>query len=236
MSTPSKSPVPKMPGGAISARPARFFWLVDCSGSMSGAKIGQLNHSIAEAIPGIRALARSNPRALVEMQVLSFSTGARWVNPDPVNIDDFVWETQVAGGTTHLGRALHLLAEGLSPARMPGRGLTPIIVLLSDGLPTDAEEFETGLEAVLGQQWGQRAIRLAIAIGKDADAEVLARFVSDPEIGVLQADNTLELAEYIRWASIDVLSQSVGSSSTSDGRMPFINSPRPVQSVDVLEF
>lgn len=228
--------VPKMPGGAISARPARFFWLVDCSGSMSGSKIGQLNHSISEAIPSIRALARSNSRASVEMQVISFSTGARWVTPEPVGIDEFVWEAQEAKGTTDMGQAFLLLGEALSAERMPARGLTPIIVLISDGLPTNPVEFELGLSAVLAQPWGQRAIRLAIAIGRDADPELLLRFVSDPEIGVLQADNVVQLAEYIRWVSVDVLSQSVGATSTADGRIPSVRAPRPIQSVDVLDF
>jgi uncharacterized protein YegL len=237
MSNAPSGAVPKMPGGAISARPARFFWLVDCSGSMDGAKIGQLNFSINEAIPGIRSLARSNPRVLVEMQVLSFSKGARWMTPEPVRIEDFVWQTQVADGHTDMGRALHMLAEALSSSKMPARGYTPVVVLLSDGMPTDPEEFDSGLEAVLAQPWGRAAIRLSIAIGRDADVEVLERFVSDPAIGVLQADNTLELAEYIRWASIDVLNHSVASHSTSDGRIPTIVTPRiPRQSVDVLEF
>jgi uncharacterized protein YegL len=40
-----------LPGGPISHRPLRFYWMLDVSGSMRGEKIGELNHAIREALP-----------------------------------------------------------------------------------------------------------------------------------------------------------------------------------------
>lgn len=36
----------KRPGGELASRPLHFFWVVDCSGSMYGEKIGTVNHAI----------------------------------------------------------------------------------------------------------------------------------------------------------------------------------------------
>jgi hypothetical protein len=53
--------------------------------------------------------------------------------------------------------------------------------------------------------WGRRAVRIAVAIGEDADQDALRLFVANPEIPVLQANNAETLVNYIRWASTAVL-------------------------------
>ena len=49
--------------------------------------------------------------------------------------------------------------------------------------------------------WGKRAIRVAIAIGQDADRAMLKEFLANPELEPLKADNPKQLARAIRWAS-----------------------------------
>ena len=41
----------KRPGGELASRPLHFIWVVDCSGSMYGEKIGTVNHAIQSTIP-----------------------------------------------------------------------------------------------------------------------------------------------------------------------------------------
>ncbi len=50
---------------------------------------------------------------------------------------------------------------------MEERALPPVLVLISDGQPTD--DFDTGLSTLMRQPWAQKAVRLAIAMGHDAD-------------------------------------------------------------------
>lgn len=45
------------PGGELATRPIHFFWVVDCSGSMYGEKIGIVNNTIQECIPKMRSAA-----------------------------------------------------------------------------------------------------------------------------------------------------------------------------------
>jgi len=76
-------------------------------------------------------------------------------------------------------------------------------VLLSDGRPTD--DFSGGLRALLQLPWGKRAVRLAIAIGSDADPAPLRAFIANPLVPMLQAHNSETLVRYIRWASTAVV-------------------------------
>ena len=74
------------PGGALASRPIYFFWVVDCSGSMDGIKIGTVNQEIQEAIPSMRQTADENPNAQLLIRTLRFSDGASWITDDMVKI------------------------------------------------------------------------------------------------------------------------------------------------------
>ena len=82
---------------------------------------------------------------------------------------------------------------------MESRAFPPVLVVVSDGRPTD--DFESGLERLLAEPWGRRAVRLAIAIGTDADLDVLARFIGDPEIRPFTAGDPEQLAYLVRFVS-----------------------------------
>lgn len=206
---------PKRPGGELASRPLHFIWILDCSGSMSvDGKIQQLNTAIKESLPHMRGVADENPTAKVLMRVLTFSSGARWHVAQPTALEDFRWVDIGTDGVTDMGRALHMVADQMKMPPMESRALPPVLVLVSDGQPTD--DYKSGLEALLGQPWGKKAVRIAIAIGKDADTEVLARFIDHPEIKPLQANNPDQLVNYIRWASTVVLKEA-SSPAAQDG-------------------
>jgi len=193
-----------MPGKALAARPLHFIWIVDCSGSMEfGGKIQSLNEAIREAVPHMREVADENPNAEVLVRVLKFSDGASWHTAHPVKIEDFVWTDLEADGVTDMGKAMSVLANEMKMPPMPERALPPVLVLLSDGQPTDS--FQNGLKELMEQKWGEKAVRLAIAIGKDADHDVLKQFIGNPEIRVLEANNPKALVNYIKWVSTAVL-------------------------------
>jgi len=61
----------------------------------------------------------------------------------------------------------------------------------------------------MDQQWGKKAVRLAIAIGEDADLDVLQKFIGHSEIKPLQANNPEALTRYIKWASTTAFKSSV---------------------------
>lgn len=189
----------KMPGGEMAKRPLNFFWVVDCSGSMSvERKMEQLNYAIQSTIPDMRQAAADNTNAQLLIQALQFNSGAQWMTTTPVKIEDYTWEDLSASGGTSLGKAFNLLCGQLTIPPMSDRALPPVIVLLSDGQPTDS--YKEPLNKLLNLPWGKKSVRIAIAIGKDANRTVLEEFTGNPEL-VLDANNPQQLVAMIKWAS-----------------------------------
>jgi uncharacterized protein YegL len=224
----------RRPGGELATRPLHFIWLADCSGSMgSDGKIQALNTAIREAIPHMQKVADENPNAQVLVRALRFSSGAQWHLAQPTPVADFKWSDLSAGGTTDMGKALTLVADQLKIPPMTDRALPPVLVLISDGQPTD--NFAKGLDELMGQPWGKKAVRVAIAIGEDADLEVLQRFIGHPELTPLRANNPEALVNHIKWVSTAVLqaasSPASQTAASSNGRTssspPAVNVPLP---------
>ncbi len=215
------------PGGELATRPLHFIWIADCSGSMAiDGKIQSLNTAIKEAIPNMQDVADENPNAQVLVRAVRFSDGAHWHVSQPTDVADFRWEDLAAGGVTSMGRALTLVADQLRIPPMTDRALPPVLVLISDGQPTD--DFTSGLQALMNEPWGRKAVRIAIAIGEDADQEVLKKFIANPELRPLQANNPEALTKYIRWVSTAVLKSASSPASQSAESQPGLNVPIPV--------
>lgn len=169
----------------------------------SMGKVQALNTAIRDAIPAMRRVAAENPNARIRVRAVSFSDGARWHVAAPTPVEQFVWQDLKASGQTDLGQALVLVARELRMPPMSERALPPVLVLVSDGRPTD--DFAGGLQSLLQLPWGRRSVRLAIAIGNDADPAPLRSFIANPLVPLLQAHNAETLVRYIRWASTAVV-------------------------------
>jgi uncharacterized protein YegL len=221
----------KRPGGKPSSRPLHFIWICDCSGSMAGNKIESLNYAISNAIPSMREAAEDNPNAEVLVRAIKFSDGAQWHIAQPTPVADFKWTDLSADGVTDMGKALSMVAEQLKVPPMENRGLPPVLILISDGQPTD--DFSSGLKALMDQPWGKRAVRIAIAIDEDAATpeaqEVLQKFIGHPELKPLQAKNSEALVRQIKWASTAVLKAASQPKPTPgpDGKDQWVSLPIP---------
>lgn len=216
----------KLPGGALSSRPLHFIWIADCSGSMGQrGKIQALNNAIRETIPHMAQVAGENPNAQVLVRAVKFSNGSQWHVAKATPMEQFRWEDLEADGVTDMGKALQLVAEQLDVTVMPPRALPPVLVLVSDGKPTD--DFSAGLRALMDQPWGKKAVRIAIAIGDDADKSTLQRFIGHPELEPLQANNAESLVRYIKWVSTAVLQSASSPASQTLEMSPQTNVPLP---------
>ena len=190
-----------------------------------GGKIQSLNNAIREALPHMQDAAAENPNAEVMVRAVKFSSGASWHAGNPVQVEQFRWDDLEASGVTDMGKALQLVAEQLDPAVMPQRALPPVLVLISDGLPTD--DVSAGLRALMGQRWGKKAVRIAIAIGDDAEKNVLQRFIGHPELEPLQANNAESLVKFIKWVSTAVLKSASSPASQALQADQATNVPLP---------
>jgi len=192
-----------------------LFFVVDTSGSMSGSKIGTVNTTIHEILPELKDISEENADAQIKIAALQFSSGAQWLYDKPIEADSFHWNDLNAGGITDFGEACKMLNQKLSRSAFMQDTVgsyAPVIILLSDGEPTD--NYKKELDNLKTNNWFKAAIKIAIAIGDDANQEILKEFTGNIEC-VLVATNPDILKKMIRFASVSA--SQIGSKSTNAG-------------------
>lgn len=206
-----------VPGLEIAKRQLNFYYLLDTSGSMSmNGRIQALNQSVRQSIPGMSEAAGSQPNAKLKVHAIEFSTSARWHTYPGVDVDTFSWKDLQANGATSMGKAIEMLCEDLEN-NMPTRSLPPVIVLVSDGHPTD--NYDAALKRLMSSPWGTKSVRIAIGMGPESEIDwgVMERFMFNMDIKPLHAHNSTELANYISWASTVAVTVSSSGATTQQG-------------------
>ena len=195
-----------------------LFYLVDTSGSMQGSRIGTVNAAMEECIPLLKEVAKANDDAEIKVAILQFSSGNSWVTPQagPVGLDEIIWNDLSASGMTELGGALIELDKKLSRneyLKSQTGAYAPVILLLSDGGPTDNWEF--ALEKIRQNNWFKHAIKIAIDIESGSDRSVLAQFTGNAE-AILDAKDTNTLKKMIHKVSVRASEFQSHSKQSSD--------------------
>ena len=198
---------------SVPRRTMTLFFLIDTSGSMEGKKIGALNDAIENILPMIGEISNTNPDAEIKVAALEFSSNTSWLYDEPKNAEDFIWQQVKAGGLTALGEACLELEKKLHRdgfMKAASGSYAPAIILLSDGGATD--DYDKGIDKLKTNNWFKAAIKIAIAIGDDADKEELKKFTGNLE-AVIEVHNIEALKQIIR--VVAVTSSQIGSKSTS---------------------
>jgi len=214
--------------GEIAKREMVLFFLVDQSGSMEGTKMGQVNEAIREAIPMLRDVGGSD--AKIKIAALLFSSGCRWMYAEPIPVEDFQWKPVDTFGVTDFGAACQELAKKMSRKaflKSPSASVAPAIFLMSDGQPTD--EYKEGLELLNKNSWFKHAIRVALAIGADADDNVLAEFTGTME-AVTRIYSPEALRKFIHF--VTVKTAQIGTQWDSDGDPTKTRQDNMIQKLD----
>ena len=173
--------------GSMSGPPLHLIWLLDFSSSMlDTGKLHSMRFAVAEFAAGAReALGEGGPPPLgapTVVSVLGFSSGVRWLcRSEPLERFDWSdsWTSVPVTRATDLGAAFREVAEHLSVPPMPKRSPTPVLVLATDGQPTD--DWRGGLYALDAAAWGRPAGRIAVRIGYDVQEPVLRAFTDGIE-------------------------------------------------------
>ncbi len=209
----------------VSRRTMVLFFVVDTSGSMEGEKIGALNSAVEDVIPEIKKISEENADAQIKIAVLNFATKAIWITPEPVDSENFKWYYLRAEGLTAFGEMCNCLNEKLSRNEFMNSAagsFAPAIFLLSDGEPTD--EYTESLNLLRENNWFKKAIKVAVAIGNDANTDVLREFTGSRE-SVLTVYSPESMRKMIQFVS--VTASQIGSKSS--------NTPAGKDEVDSIE-
>ena len=201
---------------AVPRKTMVLFFIIDTSGSMAGNKIGSVNQALDEVVPEIRDISSTNADAQIKIAALQFDSGCRWITSSgPIEAEKFHWNQIDAQGVTDFGSACKELNNKLSTKeymKEASGSFAPAVILFSDGEPTD--NWQSELDQLKQNNWFKSAIKVALAVGEDANIDVLREFTGTSE-AVIPVHNRGELKRTIRFVS--VTASKVASTSTQAG-------------------
>jgi uncharacterized protein YegL len=192
------------------ARPLPVIVLADASGSMSeNGKIEALNNALNDMVRTFAT--ESRVRAEIQVGLITFGGKKAEIFVPLAPAHQIAGMAAIpASGATPLGQALALATDLLENHDMiPSRAYRPVLVLVSDGLPTD--EWESSLARMEASDRASKATRFAMAIGDDADEAVLARFANDREAPVFKAHEARDIHRFFRAVTMSVTARTVSA-------------------------
>ena len=210
----------RMLGEGIARQELNLLFVIDNSGSMEGEKLGAVNNAIRDVMSIMPEIQEDTSDATIMISALKFSDKAEWIYAEPQSVENFKWKDLGSEGGTNLSGAYDELAKWLTKKSNGGQmpdigGVAPIIILLTDGLPT-SYDWRDHLESLKKKGWFKVALKYALAIEIDTEEamDVLKKFTGNPET-VLKVYTAEALRKVIN--VIAVTASKVKSNSASVG-------------------
>jgi len=187
---------------------------LDTSHSMAGAPIDELNAGVRSFLEAVKRDPRA--RACAELAVVTFGGSVRTAAHCAPASDQRI-AALTASGATPMGAgvecALDLLDERKHTYRADGMEYhQPWLVLMTDGLPTDATRDAAARASALVRQ--RKLIVIPVAIGKGVNEATLALFSPDIRPFYMREHG---FEEFFVW-----LSRSISIESTTSPSAPVI--------------
>jgi uncharacterized protein YegL len=182
------------------AKPLPVVMLLDVSSSMSGDKIENLNKAVEDMLDTFAQEEKMETEILVS--VITFGNQVELQVPYS-KASQVQWQGLQANGMTPMGTALKMAKAMIEDKETtPSRAYRPTVVLVSDGQPNDS--WERPLEDFISEGRSSKCDRMAMAIGSDADEEVLKRFIKGTPHDLFYAENAEQLHEFFQRVTMSV--------------------------------
>lgn len=199
------------------ARPLPVIVAVDRSGSMqANGKIEALNQAMRDFVHSLQE--EQSSRIDLQMAVYSFGSDGATEDCPLTSIQDIQLPNYQAGGGTPMGQVFRKIKALIdNKEKITSRAYIPTIVLLTDGAPTDNWEIE--LNKLIGQGRSAKAFRIALAIGEDADKQMLRFFVSTQE-HLLNGENARDIKNFFRFVTMSVTQRMRSATPNQQVQLP----------------
>jgi uncharacterized protein YegL len=178
------------------------------------AKVDVLNDAVRRMVA--RLADQDAGLAEVHVAAIAFSGDEAWLHAPLAAAREFQWTDMDADGLTPVGKALDLVTAIIEDReQVSSRAYRPTLVLVSDGLPTG--DWREALERLNASERASKAHRFALAIGEEADREMLAEFAG-PDGRVFDAPEVEQIRRFFRFVTMSVTarSRSVSPNSAPD--------------------
>jgi uncharacterized protein YegL len=188
------------------AHPLPIIILADTSGSMGcEGKMDNLNQAIREMLDTFADT--DDLLAEIHVAIITFG-GTVGIHTDfmPSSKAKLQWSDMSANGGTPMGGAMALAAKIIEDKSIISGRYRPTVILVSDGEPTDS--WQAGLDQLTKQGRAQKADRMALAIGADADVGMLQRFLVNSENKVFKVDDARRIKDFFRFVTMSVTART----------------------------
>ncbi|MDO5519823.1 MAG: VWA domain-containing protein [bacterium] len=187
--------------------------LLDVSGSMSGAKIDSLYDATIDMIETfVTAQAKEQ---IIDVAIITFGDKVE-LHTRYTHVKDLQAKgisKFKASGMTPMGTALRMAKDMIDDKQeTPSRIYRPAVVLVSDGAPND--DWKGAMNKFITDGRSAKCQRFAVAIGNDADRDVLEKFTQDPNT-VLFAEDSRDIAEQFKTISMSVSTRATSQNPNS---------------------
>lgn len=147
--------------------------VMDRSGSMAGEKIEQARQAALQVLEGLEDGERFN--------LIVYHEAVEQFAPQPVEVTrdsirqarGFLGRVRVSGGTNIHGALKAAVGQAAAP------GFVPIVLFLTDGLPTVGETSETRIRAEIAGWNAARRRIFTFGVGTDVNTPLLSRLAED---------------------------------------------------------
>ena len=178
-----------------------IIYLLDCSGSMKGQRITQLNNAMPEAFEVASEIA-DEYEADLSIRVIKFSSDVEYLIgsvEQGATYEEAVqnWKDVVQSGSTRTDLAIEKCLESMHTKYLGTNNYQPVVFLITDGYSDDFRDGSPKTNAAIDRLAGSlrnskgesRVMRVALGV-EDAERSQLERFAST---GVFSdGENTVE--------------------------------------------
>ena len=186
-------------------------------------RITVLNKCVKRMLDTLASFERDATEFLVA--IITFGADTR-VALKPIRASEARFTPLTPAGDTPLGKALEVAKTLIEDrSQIPHRCYRPLVVLVSDGQPND--DWEGRLSDFIHEGLTSNCDRAALAIGSDANREMLARFVEGTENGVSEAETAAEITKFFKYVTLSTINRT--KSQNTNASIPADEARRLVQ-------
>lgn len=195
-------------------KPLPVYLLLDVSGSMAGEKLENLNSAVKLMIDDFINL--GNSEIQIRLAILLFGSLSS-IHTLPTYVDKIKWQELEIDkcknnghgekGVTPMGVSFKDLKNLIEDRETtPSYAYRPLLVLVSDGKPNKG--WQVHLQSLVEGGRSSKCDRMAMAIGKDADFNVLEMFVNGIGNTVFVANQAARIKEFFKLVTMSVTSRT----------------------------
>jgi len=177
------------------------------------SRIHVLNQAVTEMIASFAKEEQLEHEFLVS--VITFGANVT-IHLPPTKASLVNWTPLSAAGETPLGEAIATAKRLIEDKETtPSRAYRPVVVLVSDGRPTD--RWEASLDNFVGTGRSTKCDRVALAIGAGTDEAMLQKFIAGTSNPLFHAADAKQILEAFQRVTMSV---TVRSKSKDPNQLP----------------